>query len=170
MKSLPVLHSPRVRPLAGRETGKAGALVTQNEPQNEPWRLRWSERFEVGVESLDADHRELVRLIDAACCAAHDGERSRFLELLDRVQSFAVEHFAREEAILESIPGGVGDVESHAMGHRRSVERLSGLRQNLNVLEDLGDVRRLCADLIDWFVKHAVGFDSHIRGYFYDGR
>ncbi|MGF1607762.1 MAG: bacteriohemerythrin [Kiloniellales bacterium] len=138
--------------------------------QKQAWRLQWSERFEVGVAALDADHRELVRLIDAACSAAQQGQRAELLAILGQTVELAAAHFEREEAVLKTIPGIERELTSHAKGHERNIERLTTIRQSLSSGDGLGDVDQLCSELIDWFVRQAVGHDSKIRGYFHNGR
>jgi hemerythrin-like metal-binding protein len=138
--------------------------------QGKPWRLQWSDRFEVGVAALDADHRELVRLIDAGCCVAQDGQRSELLAILDQTLVLAAEHFEREEAVLQSIPAFAPDFTRHANGHKRNIEALTAIQQSLAAGDGLGDVEQLCSELINWFVRQAVGHDAKIRGYFHEGR
>ena len=55
--------------------------------------LEWSKGLELGVEKMDATHREFVDLLNALAVVP-DGE---FLTLLDEFIAHSVEHFEQEK-------------------------------------------------------------------------
>ncbi|MGB8275162.1 MAG: hemerythrin domain-containing protein [Alphaproteobacteria bacterium] len=128
--------------------------------------LLWSSAYELGVEALDADHRALVKLINRTCMTARTANRDAVLASLDALRALAAEHFAREEAVMAQIQLKSG---AHVLEHSQLMRRLETLHKNLADNPCKADSLNVCEELIDWFVKHAVGRDAAIRAY-YRGR
>lgn len=130
--------------------------------------LDWSERFAVGVPSLDKDHRDLVDLINMACAAWADRKQDDLQQVLQKLLALAAQHFEREEEILRGVPGYLA-LKTHAGEHRN---RLAQLRQILDSLGHDGTeaaVASLPDALVDWFLKQSIGHDAAIKGYFDNG-
>lgn len=134
-----------------------------------PPALPWTDRFRVGVEALDEDHRALVRQINDICAAWEGGETQRAQEGLDALCALAAAHFSREEEILRGLRG-YRNVTSHAAEHENRLAQLTALRDRL------GDPGACCGDvqlragLVDWFVRQSIDHDAEIKAYFDDGR
>ena len=56
-------------------------------------RLEWTEALSVGVEEIDAQHRELFRRAARLLEGIHAGEPEELGALLDFLYRYAVEHF-----------------------------------------------------------------------------
>jgi len=79
--------------------------------------LRWSERLEVGVGSIDDGHHGLAALIDALERAVSRGEDPREVQdLLVRLVGETRDHFAVEEQLMDAyvFPGRAAHVKEHA--------------------------------------------------------
>ena len=127
-------------------------------------RLVWEERFSVGVEALDGDHKLLLEQINClqdACEAGDEGEalEAVFSVLLD----YVVHHFRREEALMERV--GYPGVPAHKQVHmhlRRKVEemfRAYQLGQDRQILD------ALLAFLRSWWRGHILEEDMAYRPY-----
>lgn len=83
-----------------------------------------------GVEEIDLQHRELFarleRLLEASRAHRSRDEVAEFLEFL---ATYAVEHFAGEEAIMAG--GAYPGAAAHREEHRRFVEELEGFRRRM---------------------------------------
>ena len=127
--------------------------------------LEWTSHFEVGVDSLDHDHREMVGLINAFGASCADDSTVEQQRILDTLLRVAERHFAAEETFLveNNLPNRV-----HAEEHRSCLVTLTRLR--LDALRDSSfeACRRGYLELCDWFIQHAVGLDSDIRARFYE--
>lgn len=124
--------------------------------------LPWSNSFSIGIESLDADHRALVQSINQICTYWCDGQRAQALQALDFLSALADEHFQREATLLREL-SGYRDAEATAGGHRRRLDHLTALRRRFGATDDVNVQRRLCNEVIDWFVRQSVGHDAAIK-------
>ncbi len=152
---------------------------------NETLRLHWNETFAVGHDELDADHRRLIEAINQLCTTVEDDHGSEQLRAqMEAFKLLAEDHFKRENAVLRNISGGVKDdeperrhkrahlkvmsdaaLEKHIAEHGRAfarLERILALHSNGTA----SAAATLCADLTDWFIKHAVKYDAHLKTIF----
>ena len=60
-------------------------------------RLEWTEALSVGVEEIDAQHRELLRRAARLLDGIHEGQPEELRQLVDFLYEYAVEHFGAEE-------------------------------------------------------------------------
>jgi hemerythrin-like metal-binding protein len=148
--------------------------------------LPWSDNFAVGVAELDEDHRRMVAAINAFGAAAADGAtRADLLERIDRLIEIAEAHFEREEAVIERIkigkamPAAAGAeaidadyARNHAREHSVRLSHLRSTRertaQGEAIQPEPSQAEAIALDLVDWFLRQAIGFDARIRGFFVD--
>ena len=126
--------------------------------------LSWSDAFAVGHDALDAQHRNLIEVINKLCAAvlAKPGN-DELGELCESLKRTAKEHFTHENAILREILQRTGAapkrrrsqahlitltgtaLEAHIADHTQTFARLE---QMLEKLRNHGFHRRRCADLL----------------------
>ena len=136
--------------------------------------LAWSETFSVGHQGLDAEHRQMVDLINQVCLACDPSQGARQPPtLLRELESLTETHFEHEEAVLEELYTtmstdrrnlreilAAAKVE-HATEHR---SRLSDLREISRTLRcDELAVSKLCERLKAWFIDQAVGYEAQMK-------
>jgi hemerythrin-like metal-binding protein len=124
-------------------------------------RLRWEQKYSVGVPTLDAQHQKLFRMINAMQEAMlHGGARDMQQEVFATLQEEAQLHFTREETLLRAChyPGLV----EHRREHRAFLEELGRLRQRMN-----RGVSSAGLDLMDflrrWIQAHLLEKDMDYR-------
>ena len=125
--------------------------------------FNWTAEYSVGNQAIDADHRELFALIDTLGSAnMSDGFLS---EILGKLEHYAKQHFAREEALMRRIefPG----YERHVSEHRAFVEWLQTVKATYNRAAEspfeFGDlVNRF---LRDWLANHIIREDMKYRNF-----
>jgi hemerythrin len=130
--------------------------------------IAWTDNLLVGDETIDADHRRLIELInelDAAAAAAPIDCR-RAGRALDGLAAFTAEHFAREEALQRAV--GLPGRDAHRQKHRMMLQRLDALSDHFRRSDD--DVRatmvRGLADPIGtWLADHIAKSDVKLRAY-----
>lgn len=122
----------------------------------------WNKNFEVGIESIDSQHRRLVDLINGLAAAITEGGklpdvRSLFGELMD----YAAVHFSDEEALMATSPLPAADQERHRMAHRGFVEKVREIVQRPDLLQ--ADVAEQVLEfLTTWLISHILGNDKKI--------
>jgi hemerythrin len=81
--------------------------------------IQWTEDLSVGVEEIDAQHRELYATVAALHEAMRANRLERVPEILEFLQRYALEHFALEERHMAS--ARYPHVEEHRAAHRAFV-------------------------------------------------
>jgi len=93
------------------------AKGTQTAPDEATF-VVWSDKYETGIELIDAQHKELLVLINRlykACLAKGDGADGEFRSAIHRMVDYVHFHFSAEVALLEK--AGYPDVEDHKNHH-----------------------------------------------------
>lgn len=125
-------------------------------------KIQWQSIFEVGVPEIDAQHRNLVSMINKLEDALTAGKGlvneeigTVLIQLVDYTQT----HFADEERIQEEIH--YSDRVAHAEMHRKLVSQVKAILLKLkkggtvNVFEMMNFLR-------DWLVNHILKEDRRI--------
>ena len=123
--------------------------------------LIWRDAWSIGIDDIDADHREMVRLINRL---ADPQDQRPILQRFDALTRHMRAHFAREERFLERI--GYPDLTNHANAHIMEMAELTLLRKDLEasgagVVED-ADLQAIKT----WFFNHAIAEDRKFSEYF----
>ncbi len=64
--------------------------------------IDWGEELEVGHAEIDADHRAMVAMVKRVHAAGERGDHAEAMTALRELGSFTRDHFAREEALMDS--------------------------------------------------------------------
>jgi hemerythrin-like metal-binding protein len=115
--------------------------------------LEWTEALNLGVERMDATHREFVDQLNSLAEAADDA----LLTGLDAFIAHTEEHFAQEERWMRgtSFP----PLHCHAEEHAGVLGIMHEVRGYVSAgRADLGRV--LVRELAPWFTNHAATMDA----------
>lgn len=125
--------------------------------------VSWQESYSVGVDSLDADHKKLLRLINNLQTAIHYQTGEEFIhEALDELVDYTRTHFSREEALMRD--NGYPDFEAHQREHREMIAKVNGMiaRYEAEGEEALEPLARF---LKEWLLNHINGTDQRYGPY-----
>lgn len=90
---------------------------------------QWVSQFQVGVSTIDDQHRTLISLLGEFGKAIEYGrDRQLVLKLLEVIENTAFHHFALEEGLLRDHP----ERDQHALEHYRMLKDIRQLRILLN--------------------------------------
>lgn len=118
----------------------------------------WSQKYSVGIPAMDAQHRELVSLLNQIQNAILSGHSDGVTwELLDRLALYTVRHFKAEEALMSAVD--YPEVVSHCQAHRKLTERVE---QFIATREAGSSVHNfeMAEFLSDWLNHHILGSDK----------
>lgn len=120
----------------------------------------WSPRLEVGIASIDRQHREIFEL---AAAFRGNGDQVRVMKSLATLCEHVKVHFREEEALMaaHAFPG----LEAHRALHAEFTERLSQLLAGASAktLDELADeISRLVGD---WCNEHILTADREYLPY-----
>ncbi len=126
--------------------------------------IDWSDELEVGIQTIDEEHRQLVQIINDLHVAMLEHRDKAFMsrvfaELVERTKA----HFATEEALFQE--HGYPAEASHRDEHRHLAERVIELREEF----DAGNTAvtlEVMRFLRDWLIKHIVTADREFCPFF----
>ncbi len=117
----------------------------------------WKESFELGIASIDADHRGFLELMNKLHSAMDRGEgRDGTCATVYALKAYATDHFIREENLMSA--AGYQGLHRHQVEHARYLyylDKLKGLAVTDSVLAC--ETMRL---MRDWFLDHILGIDK----------
>lgn len=144
--------------------------------------LPWTEGYAVGHDGLDAEHRDLVEIINEIHVAQQADEASeRINALLDVLHQKTIDHLRHENSAMREVSGKVAlekgshpaalkamsdaVMDEHIAEHARSLQKLASIIQGFGPKSnaphgELGDM------LKDWFIEHAIKYDAHLKAVF----
>jgi len=155
-----------------KQTGR-NRVITANRGNSDRWsvpggmalRLEWQEDFECGEPTIDAQHRELIRLANLLIDASmHEVERPGSVSLaLAQLLAHVQRHFADEEAILER--AGYAALEEHRRAHADLI------RKALEMAKQLEDGKAAFGAIVEFLAqdvvaRHMLGADRGFRSLF----
>lgn len=127
--------------------------------------LQWTEGMSVGVPELDADHKELIKIINQLAESSEDAARATAIrQCLFALLRYAEYHFAREEKVLAACH--YPEVREHKLEHRDFVAQVNELHRRFD--ENPDDALAVVNDdllgfLRDWLNHHILIEDMAYR-------
>jgi hemerythrin-like metal-binding protein len=123
----------------------------------------WSERFAVGIESVDTQHQQLFRIINQVGTLVAGGDAAAEAEseaMIKQLADYARFHFTDEERVM--IEGGLDPayIDSHRQLHRQFTEQVVAMWQGRTSMAD--PAQTLYRFLSAWLIYHILGEDQKI--------
>ena len=112
--------------------------------------MEWSEKFNIGIDVIDNQHRQILDYINTLEQIRATGAREQIKEVFDDLIDYTESHFSFEENLLSQV--NYQFLPSHRGIHALFVKRLNDCRQrfaNGEPVED--DLHRL---LSKWWINH----------------
>ena len=117
-------------------------------------RIVWTDDFSLGIEHLDAQHRQLIDLINRTSEKLESGgEELEALPLLRELQQYARSHFEAEEAYMTELE--FPEEPEHIKQHQYFISRIMEMDARLFNQED-GILLELGEFLNFWLIDHIV--------------
>jgi len=127
--------------------------------------IKWQDKFSVGYELFDNQHKELIKIINSLEELIKDRDIHEDLlydkinEIFNELLDYTVYHFTTEEEIFEK--KGYELTEEHKNIHSEFVENV---KEEISKFE-LGQNEKAVAleiynNLIDWLMNHILGTDK----------
>lgn len=116
--------------------------------------MQWDESMSVGVEELDAQHQQLISMINDAYEAILRHDEHLMAELIDKMRDYAMLHFECEEAYLERY--GFPDLEEHKALHEQFNTSVNNFRKDLYERTNLSQI---FVYLSRWLTSHIMDED-----------
>ena len=112
--------------------------------------MEWSEKFNIGIDVIDSQHRQILDYINALEQSRATGAREQIKEVFDDLIDYTESHFSFEENLLSQV--NYQFLPSHRGIHELFVKRLNDYRQRFDNGESVeDDLHRL---LSKWLINH----------------
>lgn len=121
---------------------------------------KWQDKFYVGVEGIDLEHKNLLTCLNKLIVAQHL-DRSIVLKLADEVILYAQFHFLSEENLMYLLHSR--DLEAHCQEHKTVIKTLQNKRGHLE--ESINHLQDFAEYLVHWFVEHTQTTDRQLADY-----
>ena len=130
--------------------------------------LVWREDISVGDNQIDDDHKGLIAIINAAEDVINGSGSRRDLErVLERLEQYTREHFAREEALQRQV--GYPFHEAHVLEHKNLIRTLNEIRGRVSGAKDAYSYEKVLQGLVDlledWLMNHVMLHDLRMRAF-----
>lgn len=120
--------------------------------------VQWSESYALGIEQMDATHREFLDLLNAVVDAADEEVLAR----LDAFIAHTVEHFAQEDRWMEET--GFPPLHCHTAEHANVLGVMREVRGM--VADGRTEIGRVLArEMAPWFDGHASTMDAALASW-----
>lgn len=119
--------------------------------------FEWNEQFSVGVAYFDAQHKNLVKLVNELHDAMREGKSGERLGgILAGLIDYTVRHFADEERAMAR--HGYRDVEEHRREHELLTAKVLEYKKRFEEKQVLLSIE-LAGFLKDWLTNHIMETD-----------
>lgn len=120
--------------------------------------LSWNERFSVGVDEIDRQHKHLMNLInDIDIVVSKGGSYEQMAPIVEELVAYTRQHFAYEEKLLKAnqCPNFEEHQQSHLVLHKEIIDwQKKVMHCNHNQLKELMTMLKL------WFPGHILTADK----------
>ena len=116
--------------------------------------MEWNEELAVGIQEIDEQHRQIIRLFNEAIGLCYTGaDRAAADSALDNLGAYIIEHFCVEERMLRA--AGDPGYEDHKKKHDDFVIRFQALRGRFDEEGPSPTVAlTLTTTLASWLLDH----------------
>lgn len=119
--------------------------------------LELTGRFQTRVPEMDAEHQQLVDIINHMYeIYQHQGSNQDLFTVLDELLAYGFKHFADEEVYMAKV--GTSNLEEHQRIHRDLLDQVRRLQDQLQSGQS-GVDEETFKFLQNWLMGHIVGTD-----------
>ena len=128
--------------------------------------IKWKPEYDVGIESIDKQHRKLVGMINNLQTAVDYSTGQEFERgALDDLVDYTRTHFKYEEGLMEQ--NGYPDFEAHRAEHERMIARVDEVLEAYRQDQDSA-MKKATAFLRAWLINHINGTDKQYSQFLID--
>jgi len=120
--------------------------------------MRWTPELMTGNAVVDAEHQELIALIDRLELVGNGPDGSGIAEALDELTDYVFVHFQMEEKLMRREEYPADATQAHLAEHRKLDQRTKQLVQQYSE-GSLSTVGPIVDFLYDWLQNHIQQVD-----------
>ena len=125
--------------------------------------IKWKDEYNVGIDSIDQQHRKLVNLINQLQTAVDYSTGEEFeREALDELVDYTLTHFGYEEGLMEKY--GYPEFEPHKAQHKEMIAKVEVVLAEYEQDHDRA-MDHAVTFLKHWLINHINGTDKRYSSY-----
>ncbi len=117
--------------------------------------IEWTEKYSVGVDTLDNDHRKLIDLVNQCIVAFGTKNTLKTHDICRELERYTYYHFAREEDLMEKC--GYEKLAEHRQKHQDLCDILA--EKFRDVVYAPENVENLIQFMRSWLFEHILKED-----------
>jgi hemerythrin len=123
--------------------------------------LQWKDKYSVGIEAVDHEHRELIDLINSLYgkLSSHPGKDAIEVFFGDLFKGISA-HFALEERFMRERK--YQDLDAHKRDHEQLLDEIRDIMDEFAEHEEVA-ANELAARLESWFGRHFETHDARLH-------
>lgn len=123
--------------------------------------MEWKREFEIGVEPIDAQHRELFARVGELLAAISAGRSDAVGPAVQYLRRYVLDHFTAEQALMAR--SGYPKADAHAREHAAFASELLALEtQHAANPRSPWLGSKLGVSLATWLRQHVLGWDREL--------
>ena len=127
--------------------------------------VEWSEKFSVGVEELDQQHQQLVKMLNRLISKREttDTHSETISDMLLAMTRYAQKHFKTEENLMEAYgyPGLEEQKQEHRVYRIKTVDFSTATTLGIDAVPEI-----LLTYLFEWWIHHILDEDMKYKPFF----
>ncbi len=125
--------------------------------------IDWRDEFELGIQSVDHEHRELIQLInDLYEESVIQGSKTAVLDFFGELYAGIASHFALEEKIMQERE--YDQYREHKDDHEKLLDEIRDFMDDYENTDEFPE--HLFREILEqWFVTHFKNMDSRLHKY-----
>jgi len=125
--------------------------------------IEWEDKYSVGVEAFDNQHKQLIKLINELYDAMKAGAAKEISsKIIEELVAYTVIHFQSEEKVFDE--HDYEGTEEHKKEHQQFIDQVASFQKDF----ETGKVS-LSIDIMnflkDWLFSHILGTDQKYTSY-----
>jgi len=126
--------------------------------------MDWNDQLSVSVEALDADHKQLIEIVNELYDRILDNSTRDLLDgTFERLAKYTQIHFAHEEEFFELTH--YPDTDSHRRKHEEMTSWVLETQRKLKSGELPAPPMQVALYLKQWLLHHIIGTDNKYKAH-----
>jgi len=126
--------------------------------------IEWKDEFEIGIPSVDYEHRNLILMINKLHGKLADrADKSTIVEFLGEIHALITAHFALEEKEMREM--AYDEFEEHKEDHEDLMDQIRDMMDTVEQSEGGRAMNDLGQHLNDWFTRHFRTRDARLHSF-----
>jgi hemerythrin len=125
--------------------------------------IQWTDTLATGHAMVDTDHRKLIDSLNELETSLKNGAGKETIgKILEFLNSYTREHFAREEAYMKNV--ACPSYDENCREHALLISRLDTWLERLNQGTSISLVLEVHREIANWIRSHILKTDCKLRG------